>query len=771
MDKKRRKKNTREEEAVSKDALGRRDFLKKGVAGVGVMALGGLGAVAQEPQEPQTDRNVVDWDYEVDVLVVGAGALGLPAAIRARDAGASVMIIDQNFDAGGVMLHSGGQVSLGGGDPLQLRDINGESDPEGFVTVPPVESVEALTEDPDFLFKDMTDWSILSRAAQAPYRYNERDLHRAWADNCFDTRQFLMDNYVRFGRISGTHGNGGVSRARRAVTILKLGDTTDIRAGTISAEDAGISGTSSSHFAPALMGNGSAVAGPDIRTNGAALSRSLEFSTREKGVEFMFNRRMTDLIREEQFSGRVLGVRASYSPRFDPDTGEQLESLWQNGNIDERRDVIHIRARKAVIMGSGGHSGNPEFRSMFYPAFRDPYFVTSGWALVGPGCRDASGIIAGMKVGATLAGMQQNLSYGTTFHVNTRLATRDAYTPMLPGHPTFAFRKSTGFTANANSREHLITVNQVGKRFFNEINFVRGAGSVQYPGTGHVPNPGVDNVQGDWRNASPEWIKESYAEHSGMHAAMAINEGSESPDFFPGPTWAIFDAAGLERAGWDIDAPFTHPDNGQFFVADTLEELAEKIQAGNEYQRVPLSHLKETVDTWNSYVDQGFDPEFDRGLDAPMHHIRTAPFYAASQMIIWHDSFGGLRINGKTQVIDLEGKVIPGLYSGGEASGGGNQHGLGRVLVAEARHFQGVRDAAAGFLGQCLDHRIGVVMRHQHRILALQLGGYLTAQPRFLLRRKRLGLLGCQVSLHENAFGYLRHGRVLPARDCTKRRV
>jgi hypothetical protein len=32
-------------------------------------------------------------------------------------------------------------------------------------------------------------------------------------------------------------------------------------------------------------------------------------------------------------------------------------------------------------------------------------------------------------------------------------------------------------------------------------------------------------------------------------------------------------------------------------------------------------------------------------------------------------------------VIDTEGAAIPGLYSGGEASGGGNQHGLGRALV------------------------------------------------------------------------------------------
>ena len=59
-----------------------------------------------------------------------------------------------------------------------------------------------------------------------------------------------------------------------------------------------------------------------------------------------------------------------------------------------------------------------------------------------------------------------------------------------------------------------------------------------------------------------------------------------------------------------------------------------------------------------------------------------SPASSAAQISpVWHDSYGGLRINGKAQVIDLEGNVIPGLYAGGESSGGGNQHGLGRCLV------------------------------------------------------------------------------------------
>src|SRR5438132_2536991 len=335
--------------AKKRKAVSRRDFVKSGAAaGVGAAVLSTSGtALAQV-----SPVNAIRWNYAADIVIIGGGCTGLPAAIRARDLGASVIIVDQNFDPGGKMLHSGGQISLGGGDPLQVRDIEGKGDAEGFVTAPRQHSIAELTEDTDFLFRDHTDWSVMDAAAQAPYRYNERDLHRAYADNCYATRDFLMKNYVRMGRISGTHGNGGMSRARRAVTFLMEGPTTHVKKGTVTKKDAGIPKVSSSHFAPRVMEDGSFVASKGARANGAALSRCLEFAARENGVRFILNRHMDEIIREQQFSGRVVGIRASYSPRFDPETGRRLESLWQDGNVDDRTETIYIRARKAINIGA-----------------------------------------------------------------------------------------------------------------------------------------------------------------------------------------------------------------------------------------------------------------------------------------------------------------------------------------------------------------------------------------------------------------------------------
>jgi hypothetical protein len=187
----------------------------------------------------------------------------------------------------------------------------------------------------------------------------------------------------------------------------------------------------------------------------------------------------------------------------------------------------------------------------------------------------------------------------------------------------------------------------------------------------------------------------------GVDAALQINEGSAPPDYYSGPLWAIFDQAAVERGAFEVREPFVSTENGCFFKADTLEELAEMIFDGNEFQRVRLKHLASTVSQWNGYVDAGEDPDFERGLnDAPMHRIDQPPYYAASIMVVWHDSYGGLRINRHCQVLDMEGRAIPGLYAGGEASGGGQMHGLGRATVHG--YIAGTNVVKGGIVGESL---------------------------------------------------------------------
>jgi len=117
-----------------------------------------------------------------------------------------------------------------------------------------------------------------------------------------------------------------------------------------------------------------------------------------------------------------------------------------------------------------------------------------------------------------------------------------------------------------------------------------------------------------------------------------------------------------------------------FFSADTLEELAAKLTE-NPYQmaEMPGANLVETVARYNLMVDVGVDVDF--GKPSPQYKIETAPFYAAWSTPCIHDTYAGLRINMKCQVMDMHGQVIPGLYCGGESAGGSSQHGLARCLA------------------------------------------------------------------------------------------
>lgn len=155
---------------------------------------------------------------------------------------------------------------------------------------------------------------------------------------------------------------------------------------------------------------------------------------------------------------------------------------------------------------------------------------------------------------------------------------------------------------------------------------------------------------------------------------MAMNEGSVGLDWSAGPQWAIFDSAAIKREQWKIDE--TTGEEGYFFVADTLDELQEKLTQ-NPYQKykMPKGRLAETVKRYNEMVDKGVDEDFDK--PKPKYKIENAPFYAAWCTVCTHDTYAGLRVNGKNQVVDMKGEVIPGLYCGGESAGGCAQHGRG----------------------------------------------------------------------------------------------
>ncbi|PYS22469.1 MAG: hypothetical protein DMG11_26725 [Acidobacteria bacterium] len=266
---------------------GRRKFITEGTAiGVGATALAGVtqegDAAAQAP---------IRWDRTADVVIVGAGASGLPAAITARDGGATVIVLEANHDIGGHAMLSGGRVPLGGGTSMQKK--------------------YGIVDSADQVYLDHTNHK------DSEFRYCDRDLVRMWADENVATFEFLIENGVKFNDEKPDFVNEGTV-PRLCVAQVYSPDLKE----TI---------------------NGSP---------GSGIVRPLEKSARAKGAEILLKHRMTRIIRENPTSGKVLGVTARF----------------------EDKDV-NIRARKGVILATGGHTSNVAFRRMFDPRLTEEYQV------------------------------------------------------------------------------------------------------------------------------------------------------------------------------------------------------------------------------------------------------------------------------------------------------------------------------------------------------------------------------------------------------------
>jgi hypothetical protein len=355
-------------------------------------------------------------------------------------------------------------------------------------------------------------------------------------------------------------------------------------------------------------------------TGGSGVTRILEASARRKGVSFLFRHRMTGLIREESSARRVTGLRALAGDR-----------------------EVRIGARRGVVLATGGHTSNVAFRRMFDPRLTAEYQVAGEpWTR-----QDADGEIQAMAIGASLwgtsaqtSGSERTTAGGTTITRTLHIGCQWGYHGLKwdPRSPVFPFARASGLTVA--DFQDVILVNQIAERFWDET------------------------------DESMAFVNACLAPNGNLGSGAEANGG--------GPIWAIFDAAAVEREGWDPRPPHVDP-HGWFFSANSLEELADCI--ASPYQRAPMSGatLARTAARYNTFVDAGVDADF--GKPAPRHRIERPPFYAAWSTPILHDSLTGLRIDRRCRVIDIHGAPIRGLYCAGESAGGFGLHGLPRAIV------------------------------------------------------------------------------------------
>ena len=143
------------------------------------------------------------------------------------------------------------------------------------------------------------------------------------------------------------------------------------------------------------------------------------------------------------------------------------------------------------------------------------------------------------------------------------------------------------------------------------------------------------------------------------------------------PSWAIFDAHYIDNymlAGTmpGRNKPKAWSEQGYLRQADGIEALARQIE-------VDPGTLKQTVDRWNGFVDNGVDEDFHRGERAydswlgdkrhqpnpSLGRIDKAPFYAVPVVPGDVSTYGGVITDVHGRVVKADGTPIEGLYATG----------------------------------------------------------------------------------------------------------
>ncbi len=277
---------------------------------------------------------------------------------------------------------------------------------------------------------------------------------------------------------------------------------------------------------------------------------------------------------------------------------------------------VRIRARCGVLLACGGFEHNQEMRERFLPAPTDARFSAGSFGNRG------EGIEAAQRVGASLRFMH-NAWWCSTLRVPGESAPRlSIFEKSMPGN---------------------YTVNRAGRRIANESQnyqmFVR---------TLHERHEAGEDC-------NPLFMVFD-AEHRRKYPVGPLMPGKFLPD-------------ALVSRGWFA--------SGFVSRARTLAELAAKTG-------IDAEGLRDMARRVSEFAREGNDPEFGRGESAHDRHygdpackpnpclgpLSTPPFYAIRIDPGDFGTAGGLSIDARARVLDMEGAPIPGLYAAGNCAAG-----------------------------------------------------------------------------------------------------
>ena len=291
--------------------------------------------------------------------------------------------------------------------------------------------------------------------------------------------------------------------------------------------------------------------------------------------------------------------------------GKQL-LFDKDGNIsgvlaqNSNGDLVQVNA-KNVILATGGYANNIEM----IVKYGGPESVPTG-----PEGRDGDGINMALSAGAALDGMGP-------LEVNGAML-------IAPGE---AICNGNNAELRAMFRQSLLYVNQKGQRYFNE------------------------EITIDWpmaSNAIARGGKYTYV----VFDADTLKEFQTTGYLNPCGNW-------IKRKQPMVRFDELFPENvdkGYAFEGATIEEAAKN--AGMD-----PAELKKTAAMMTKFAKEGKDEQFGKDKHF-LRAVEKGPFYILKGQIHHLTTLGGAKVTDNLEVVDKDGKVIPGLYAVGHDAGG-----------------------------------------------------------------------------------------------------
>lgn len=523
---------------------------------------------------------------EFDVVVVGSGAAGMVAALTAAHQGFSAVVIEKSGHFGGSTARSGGGVWIPNNEILKRDGVTDTMDAArtylhaiiGDVVSP--ERIDTYLErGPEMLSFVLKNtplkmcW-VPGYSDYYPETPGGRPAGRSIEPLPFDAKKLGAD----MPGLEPAYGKVPLNVVVMQQDYVRLNQLKRHPRGVLRSLKVGARSMWAGMRGKNLVGMGRALIAP------------LRIGLRDAGVPVLLNTALTDLYIED---GVVRGIQVR-------DTG-----------APESDEPTLIRARRGVILASGGFEHNEQMRRKYQ---RAP--ISTEWT-VGAVGNTGDGIQAAEKLGAALD-LMEDAWWGPTVP--------------LEGAPWFAL-------SERNSPGSII-VNMSGKRFMNEsMPYVEACHQMYGGEYGQGSGPG-ENV--------PAWLifDQQYRDR---YIFAGLQPGQRIPK-----KWL---------------------ESGVIVKAETVEELARQTNLPIEGIRATIERFngfsRSGVDEDFHRGESAYDRYYGDPTNKPnpnLGEIKHAPYYAAKLVPGDLGTKGGIRTDVNGRALRDDGSVIDGLYAAGNVS-------------------------------------------------------------------------------------------------------